>query len=210
MGLIHFLYDEYHHIWSHQRDKLASQDPKWAAIEARRHGDGPGIIILSQKHGLTMDDWKYQSEIEDQYLPHTWVHKLHWWWADHGIEAQYYKLKRFYQRGRRGFSNADWWNLHYYLEKVLPPLLEKLANEHHGVPQDYVEKANGDVDLASIYWRQDLQIAAIKIRAADKAGDACSHDNGKCNPKLFHCVVAEENLKEAINWLGEHWYSLWD
>jgi hypothetical protein len=165
------------------------------------------MIWLSKEHSLGRKEWEYQNEVEDRYLPHTWAHKLHWWMQDNGPSTQLSRLKHAWQRAQRGYDDSNWWNLHYYLADHLPPLLEQLAEDHHGVPTDMVDKAGGDVNEGSKIWAAELRDVAQKIRESNN--DECAHDNGRCI-KDVHCYVSEDNIKQAMVWLGEHWHSLWD
>lgn len=44
------------------------------------------------------------------------------------------EIKYFYQRGKRGYSDADVWSLDWYLNSWLPEALESLKGQLHGHP----------------------------------------------------------------------------
>ncbi len=48
----------------------------------------------------------------------------------------YKALKHFIQRGRRGYSDQDLWDLNTYIEKVLSTAIPELADRTHSFPGD--------------------------------------------------------------------------
>ena len=45
-----------------------------------------------------------------------------------------YKIECFAQRGYRGWSKDDWWNMDYYLISIIIPMLKELKEKSHGYP----------------------------------------------------------------------------
>jgi len=50
------------------------------------------------------------------------------------------KIKWFYQRGRRGWADCDWWDMSGYLIGIILPMLKELREYQHGYP------GTGDAD----------------------------------------------------------------
>lgn len=50
------------------------------------------------------------------------------------IEGWYYKIKWFWQRGRRGYADCDVWGLDHYLANLVPLMLKRLRETRHGYP----------------------------------------------------------------------------
>ena len=48
----------------------------------------------------------------------------------------YREVKWFIQRGRRGYSDSDVWDLGCYVSGVMSQALRDLADTHHGCPPD--------------------------------------------------------------------------
>jgi len=44
------------------------------------------------------------------------------------------RLKWFYQRGKRGWADCDWWGMDYYLVDIILPMLKELKEKTHGYP----------------------------------------------------------------------------
>lgn len=55
--------------------------------------------------------------------PHKWFRHL------------YLNIKHAWQRITRGYCDEDWWNLGYWLLNILPPMLDDLADNANGWPQ---------------------------------------------------------------------------
>jgi len=51
----------------------------------------------------------------------------------------YDRIKYFFQRGVRGWSDRDTWSLDYYLNTWIPDALRRLKKVKHGVPIDMFE-----------------------------------------------------------------------
>jgi hypothetical protein len=59
-----------------------------------------------------------------------WFFSALWYWLQMLPRRVYW----FFQRGFRGYSDCDWWNLNSYLAGWLPDALMRLRNEGHGHP----------------------------------------------------------------------------
>jgi len=42
------------------------------------------------------------------------------------------KVKWFYQRGKRGWADCDWWDMHSYLIHIITPMLKELKEKNYG------------------------------------------------------------------------------
>jgi hypothetical protein len=82
------------------------------------------------------------------------------------IRYQLRKIKWFIQRGRRGYSDSDVWNLFSYLLEVLVPALEDLQRIKHGCP---TVNENEDVEDAFKRWTEELQVMIDGFKAAQDA-----------------------------------------
>ena len=165
-----------------------------------------------------------------KYFPHhMWVRR-----SFKGIKDEWYNIKSFFQRGRLGWANCDTWNIDNYLGRILPAMLRHLADNHCGMPMEYMDKYS-DEDKASEAWAADLNHIADMIEYANSESDdhnkyaedywaiALHRKLNELMPEgkewLRDAYYNEsktiyENqqaaIKEAMTWLGEHWFSLWD
>lgn len=156
-----------------------------------------------------------------------WYSGYRFWRAP--IKATSYwfgNLKAFFRRGRYGFSYMDVWDTDSYLSKVIPSMLRHLAQYHCGVPGYIYEKYPEDDETASKIWAQDLNRIAdlIEFSKADQDDyNKYSHlfwnedmsTNKEWAESYFQenaCIYKRQQdaIKEAMTWLGEHWFELWD
>lgn len=56
------------------------------------------------------------------------------------IRYFFLEIKWFIQRGKRGWADCDVWAIDSYLNRVIPAMLENLANCKHGAPPGLGEK----------------------------------------------------------------------
>lgn len=79
-------------------------------------------------------------------------------------------IKYFYQRGRRGYSEADTWNLYHYLSRTIADSLEDLRDNAHGYPS---LKEWDDLSPEECYaqWQRELTMMAEGFRHVTKDMD---------------------------------------
>ena len=114
------------------------------------------------------------------------------------------EIKWFIQRGRRGYSDRDVWNLDGYLSMILSRALLRLADTTHGNPCRIASiSGNGDdckyCDCAS-KWDKELRENAEKFRLLHE-------DNWETSEELKQL---DDARKEALEWLAKWYGSLWD
>lgn len=64
-----------------------------------------------------------------------------------------YSIKWFFQRGKNGFADVDWFNMNAYLCDIIPKMLRTLAEESHGYPADmtHEEYQNKLISIADVF-----------------------------------------------------------
>ena len=135
-------------------------------------------------------------------------------------------LKSFFMRGRMGWAPIDAWDTDSYLGKVIPMMLRHLADHHMGIPGYICAKYPNDDEAASKAWHDELISIAEKIEFAN--ADEMDYNQYRTrywnedmttNPEWSAVYYQEDALirqrqekaiKEAMNWIGEHWHNLWD
>ena len=118
----------------------------------------------------------------------------------------YYKIKYFIQRGKRGYSERDLWDLEHHLSFILSNALLDMVKISHGSPC----RAIGDIPNCCKdcncheLWKKELKENAEKFRLLYKN-------------EWYNIEQAEESwkqeektYKEATEWLAKWYGSLWD
>lgn len=156
-----------------------------------------------------------------------------------------YKLKNFrpflrmkfaFQRVRRGWADEDTWNIDTWFCKVLPEMLEYLANNHQGTTFECVESAEKDAaigiikeneidDESSRRWEEILRCMANYIREGSEATRTKKNkyedewladwDNKEISKKFYdeEIVLNEYSkrcLSEGLKLFEKYFYDLWD
>ena len=77
------------------------------------------------------------------------------------------EIKYFFQRGRRGWSDCDWWSVDGYLAEIIPPMIKKLRNsEVQGYPEGWVsgiDEYNEILDHITWTFEQAQKIISYDI-----------------------------------------------
>ena len=135
----------------------------------------------------------------------SWYERYIWWpicrlWDD--IEYYlYYKPKYFIQRGKRGYSDRDIWNMDSYLSKLLPDMLEHLANISNSYP----------IEISSKEWTKMLKKWAKDIRKASSKPKYPAKFTDKALEKLRKDHDEKQALIEnTFTEIGEYYFNLWD
>ena len=133
----------------------------------------------------------------------SWYERYIWWpicWLWDDIEYYcYYKPKYFIQRGKRGYSDRDLWNMHHHLSDLMPDMFEDLANTHFGYPSEMNDK---EWTKMLKKWAKDIRKANIDppLKITDK-GIERYKKQVEANQKL---------IKDTFTEIGEHYFNLWD
>jgi hypothetical protein len=107
---------------------------------------------------------------------------------------KYYEVKYFIQRGRRGWSDADVWDLDGYLARVLGESIAHLAETTHGWPGGSEWPKFED-------WQNELrEVSQILI----------DYDKGRWNFSPNNINAGFESIEPAIKRLSKYWGHLWD
>jgi len=157
---------------------------------------------MSERIKLDLDE-----EIDELFGgPPTLLDKI--WWSVYSLFSrklnpiQWYRhTKWFIQRGRRGYSDRDVWNLYQYAAKVLRGSLIQLANESLGYPGEDTEWPTHED------WSRDLLEVAGGLNhyiLATKFEETCTCCGNYCND--MECPIVIETFQK----LFEMWPGLWD
>lgn len=140
-----------------------------------------------------------------------------WWWVKnpHRLIPETYdhidrEIRKFYQRGTRGWADEDTCSLDHYILSWLPDALEKVAQDAHGAPLDfgyskkeiehfYAENPTEhsiDFDLSYAMWQDEINDIATILREIHADNIFLSDED----MKLF---------KKTWKRLGKIFHSLW-
>lgn len=149
-------------------------------------------------------------------------------------ENLYYDTKYFIQRGVRGYSDRDCWNMDSHLTRIIPPMVKYLKEKGMGIPtwsenkpDDVAEKEWHTIldkihltfkiayKIRNNYWfyqnskEYDKSLAqkhrTIKKRLNRKYPDL--YDENDCHVMTkTECIVYEEGWELLQKWF----FSLWD
>lgn len=151
------------------------------------------------------------------------------------IDYWFDNLRAFFRRGRMGWSYGDAWDTDTYLGIVIPGLLRHMADHGMGCPMRYVKEHPEDENAGHEAWHNDLRrIASLIEYACDESDNYNKYAkdywaialNKSINDPMpegtewLHDAYYEEaekitkkqqaSIEEAMAWIGENWYELWD
>ena len=120
-----------------------------------------------------------------------------------------YKIKHFCQRGRRGWSDNDWWNMDSYLVEIILPMLKKFKENNHGYPGDLTEEK----------WDELLGEMIIGFEAAKRVIDDDYYLETGFPEKRFEGDVKQwgeaslkdqKIFKQKMKVFIKYFFNLWD
>lgn len=156
---------------------------------------------------LNLDEFMHELETPPDFRDRV---AMAWWSFKRFVKSIYLiprKIKWAYQRGTRGFSDRDMWSMDMYLAKQFSRQLTWIVEKGHGVPTSYGTPPNYEDDIEDMVARRDaeyLKYAAVFAEYAEN-GPALNED---WKNKLGG--VLDKDLKEALQWLSEHFTEFWD
>ena len=125
------------------------------------------------------------------------------------------KVKWFYQRGSRGWSDRSVWSIDTWLVDNLIPMLERFKKEKHGTPMSIYRKKDGvDKDgnptdeadrLAEQRWNNVLNEILYGLKCAKKIQDLDYDYNDKELSKRL-----TKSSQSSFELIGKHLFNLWD
>ena len=125
------------------------------------------------------------------------------------------KVKWFYQRGSRGWSDRSAWSIDIWLIDNLIPMLEQLKRDKHGTPFSMYRKKDGDDKhgnpteeadrLAEQRWNNVLNEILFGLKCAKKIQDL---DYDYKDKNLTSRLT--KSAQRSFNLIGKHLFSLWD
>lgn len=119
-------------------------------------------------------------------------------------------IKKFWQRGRKGWSEEDVWDLHHYLSGILAGALMKLAENAHGHPCRMMETEKSkfpdccNTCQCAEIWEKELRENAEKFRYLYEERWF------ETEPSEKWWEEEEKVYNETLQWLSKWYGHLWD
>lgn len=148
------------------------------------------------------------------------------------IEHCLNKIRQFYQRGEKGFSRIDCFNINFYLLENLPKMLEILAKNHCGIPNevwnDWKNNNYSEKEIEQV-WTNILFYIKWNLEEANE--DTCSLINPyqdaidrkwrgeKISDDIlkkwfdfekYKSQYRNDHLNIALDLIKEYFWDLWD
>ena len=117
------------------------------------------------------------------------------------------KIKWSYQRMVRGYSDRDAWNGDNFLAGQIAGILELLVNQSYSVPMSYgfgLDEYTPDIKI--MVERRDADYKNIIMIYKEY------HNNGIASDEEWQKEfggVLDKDMKDALQWLVEHFEELW-
>lgn len=127
-------------------------------------------------------------------------------------------IKRFIQRGKRGWANCDTWGLSNYLSEVIGESIRHLKRNIHGYPNGLTEGKWIDI-LNEIIYAFELakrmnegNLYYIKNKKARKKFQKILNEANKKYGSTDGCLTdkEKEDLERGFDLFRKHYFDLWD
>lgn len=114
-------------------------------------------------------------------------------------KSKFLKVKYTRQRKHRGYCDLDMWNLCDYLTSVMKNSIKQLAETHYGIPQHFLDVANGDEDLANRKYTHYLEAIVENLEIVEKEVETAEE-----------VETRKKALKRAFALIKPIYFDLWD
>jgi hypothetical protein len=148
------------------------------------------------------------------WYDHIEIFFRHWYEKINDIPRT---IKYFFQRGVRGWSDADLWGMHYYLTDLILNMIVNLKQLRHGYPCHMNDDQWGEIlseiqDGFAILKKCDDSMEEIEWGGYYKTDEEREQVNISMKKWKARITTREEEAKveRAFYLLVKHWHSLWD
>lgn len=101
----------------------------------------------------------------------------------------YWPVRSFIERGRRGWSICDVWAIDYYLDRIIPEMVERLRQTGHGCPSELDEEQ----------WNAILAKIVAGFKAHAKMMAEVLYDDAELQAEI------DEGMALFIKWYSHLW-----
>jgi len=106
------------------------------------------------------------------------------------------RLKNFYWRGKRGYSDEDAWGLHSYLAEIIPPIV-RMYKKGSGCPGELYDKSRKNDECWK--WKEILEEIAQGFEASVWLSDVRFMKYMKGPKDSYDLGIDEKARKEMSN-----------
>lgn len=161
---------------------------------------------MSKKTKKTIDEFEGtpMDEIDFSTINTTWYEEIYYWfWRRFDwIRNRPREIKYFYQRGKRGFSDSDVWDIGAYLTEWMPDAIKQLRKNVSSCPESMFDKKRKHNQCWK--WKKILK----EIEDGFKAANDISCDNFAFKKKKYDRLMGKFNKSGML--FIKHFFSLWD
>jgi hypothetical protein len=175
--------------WSRRGAARASRNPRYNELRQKSDPDGTGEVRISDQDGVSFDEWVEMNAIFDAINRRGPIWQFHWWLQRSGPRA----IRRFWQRGRRGYSDDDLNNFGAWIALVIRDGVAGFRSRTNGYPQD-LDEEEWDRRLAEIVDGYD---AFLRWHQAGPGDDALRDNH------------LQEVYRRGADRFAEHLRNLW-
>lgn len=137
----------------------------------------------------------------DDHCP-SWVYRV-----KRTIRDRYYRVKYFWQRGKRGYSDLDWYDIDLWFIRTMPRLLREILEKGNSYPEGF-----GDVQTIEdwrgilremIYYLENMNEDKVSAELAIEETDII--EIAKRTEEII-----EFNKEHFFILFGKYFWCLWD
>ena len=130
-----------------------------------------------------------------------------------------YEIKKFIQRGKRGWAYSDVWNMDVWFMEIIPQMLQHLKNNHAGHPVYDINDSDENNDGKYKYYlnRMTYLLEEMDEEKCSQKNEYFDEENMKFIDKDAFVTRQEEIdayrnkcKDEFFKLFSEHFYELWD
>ena len=140
-----------------------------------------------------MNKREYPSISNIVFAPKWYRYPIAW------AKAKFLRMKYTRQRKHRGYCDLDTWNLCDYLTSVMKNSIKQLAETHYGIPQHFLDAANGNEDLANRNYTHYLETIVEYLEIVEKEVETAEEVEAR-----------KDALERAFILLKPIYFDLWD
>jgi hypothetical protein len=174
------------------------------------------VSLVRIPEGMSAEKWIKEACKTEWY---EWPYVLYLRYIVVPIQETILYIKRFIQRGYRGYGDSDMWSMHAHITEVTLKMLKHLKKIAHGHPvfKDLSEDKYG---AGMKRWKNILQQMIDGFQILYDCDYGIKEWGGYCNIKQkkrmekagikFTTKEEEKKVKIAFELLVKYYHSLWD
>lgn len=167
----------------------------------------------AQSRTLNFEDLKKDWKLQEQHYPYPWFLKV----VDvlqkykNAVKDFPRKARRFIQRGRRGWSTRDAWNLSTYLTDIIVPACEQLRGGQ-GYPCDFDAPEEWEAILDAIVegFKANQQLQGMAYAYDQDPDDERYTSEEWTAIRLERANALQAQYEKGMELFAKHFQDLWD